>query len=183
VQDDKPSGHEGGGQANGLLHLTSHLHDVKQSIAWHDDAPAQSTEHSPNPQLIGPHAIALEQLMSQLAPSAQSMVPQALALLHRIVHANPSGHCTLPHGLLAVQSIRQVISESSHDVHGNGQSLMRSTQYPRSQVRVVSLQSLSLVHASSLECRSTEQLVVDSSPSPMIATTRTTAAGFITDLP
>jgi hypothetical protein len=47
------------------------------------------------------------------------------------------------------------------------------------------LQSLSLLQANSLECRLTEQLV-DSDPSPMIATTATTATtapGFITDLP
>jgi hypothetical protein len=110
------------------------------------------------------------------------MLPQALALLHRIVQANPNGHCTLPHGLLAVQSIRQVISVKSHELHGLGQLLTCVTQYPRSQVRVSSLQSLSMVHANSLECRSTEQLVVDSGPSPMIATARTTAAAFIRDL-
>jgi hypothetical protein len=110
--------------------LTSHAHDATQSIVWHDDAPAQSTEHWPKPQLIAPHAIALEQLMSQLVPGTQSMLPQALALLHRIVQANPSGHCTFPHGWLAVHSIRQVMSVRSHESHGPGQPLSRATQYP-----------------------------------------------------
>jgi hypothetical protein len=133
--------------------------------------------------LIGPHACALLQVMSQLVPRTQSMLPQELALLHLIVQSNPNGHCTLPHGRPALQVIWQVPFDRSQDVQGLGQLLLaRSTQYPWSQVRVVSLQSLSLVHANSLECRSTEQVVAGSAPSPISARTRKIAAGFITDL-
>jgi hypothetical protein len=39
-----------------------------------------------------------------------------------------------------------------------------------------------MLHANSLECRATEQLIVDSGPSPMIARIKTEAA-FIRDLP
>jgi hypothetical protein len=109
---------------------------------------------------------------------------QALALLHLIVQSNPSGHCTLPHGLLAEHSIWQVRSLSSHDVHGLGQLLAVgcSTQYPLSQVRP-SVQSLSLLHANSLECRLTKQLVIASGASQPIARTTTAAAGFLICLP
>jgi hypothetical protein len=152
---------------------------------WHADAPVQATEHAPIPQLIGPHAIAPEHVMSQLAPCAQSMVAQASALLHLIVQANPSGHCRLPHGRPALHTMSQVSSSRSHDVHGLGQlfALARCTQYPRSQVRVMSLQSSSLVHAKSLDWRSTEQLVVDSCPSATPVRTTSTWAARITDLP
>jgi hypothetical protein len=181
VHSGRPGGHDRDWQAIALLHLTSHAQDVTQSIVGQDDGPVQSTEHWPNPQLTEPHAIAPVQVMSQLAPCAQSMVPQALALLHRIVQSNPSGHCTLPHGLPVLQLISHVMLLRSHDVHGLGQSSVRSTQYPRSQVRVLSAQSPSVVHANSLECRLTEQ--VDSVPSPTRAMATTTATGFITDLP
>jgi hypothetical protein len=118
------------GQAVGLLHLTSHAQDVTQSILGHDEGPVQLTEHGPDPQLIEPHAIGPEQVMSQLAPCAQSMVAQASALLQLIVQSNPSGHCTLPHGLPELQLISHVMLVRSQDVHGLGQPFVRSTQYP-----------------------------------------------------
>jgi hypothetical protein len=40
-----------------------------------------------------------------------------------------------------------------------------------------------MLHANSLECRATEQLIVDSGPSPMIARLKTIEAAFIIDLP
>jgi hypothetical protein len=182
AQESRLSGHDMLGQAMALLQSTSQLHAATQSMDGHDDCPEHPTLHSVNPQSIAPHDREPEQLMSHLVPRMQSMLPHALALLHSIVQSYPSGHWTLPHGLAALHSILQVRLSGSQDVHGLGQSLTRSTQYPRSQVRL-SWQSALVSHASASERRLTVQLVADIAPIPRSASAKTMAGLFIKDLP
>jgi hypothetical protein len=115
---------------------------VAQSIAPHAWVPVQVTSQAFGPQAMSPHALVPEQATSQSWPAPQVISPQALALVHRIVQSYPSGQATLPHGRPELHSIRQVLSWTSHDVHGLGQASNRGTQYPRSHVRLASHSSL-----------------------------------------
>jgi len=115
-------GHDMVGQVLGLGQLTSQAHDTAQST----DAQAcaeQLIEHAPGPQLMLWHAAAPWHSMSQLLAAAQSMSPQPPAL-HLKVHSKPTGQCRLPHASPDVQSTLQVMSWTSHDVHGDGQPLL-----------------------------------------------------------
>ena len=105
-----------------LLQLTSHLHELAQSMLGHADCPLQSIWHAFVPQLMLRHAFVPPQMMSQPLPEAQSMSPQAFALLQRIVQAYPAGHWTAPHDLPALQSIMHVLAARSQDEHGAGQA-------------------------------------------------------------
>jgi hypothetical protein len=128
VHGPLPRGHDICGQsAPRLLQVTSQLHDAAQSTDGHAPAPEQRTSHSPAPQRSAPHDIAPLQSTLQLLASRQSTSPHADGLLHRMVQSQPIGHCTLPHGLLAVQSIRQLMSVASQLAHCAGQPAVAAT--------------------------------------------------------
>jgi hypothetical protein len=102
-----------------LLQDTSHRHDTVQSIDGQAPGPEQPMSHGAVPHWMSPHAAAPEHSMSQLLARAHWMSPQ-LAALHRMVQSKPGGHVRSPQMWVASQSIRQVFSSRSHDVHGSG---------------------------------------------------------------
>jgi len=109
------------------LQLTSHLHELAQSIDGHAFWPEQLISHSARPQWTLPHADAPEQSILQRLAAAQSMSPQ-LAVPHRMVQSKPGGHFTAPQELLELHWTSQVRSARLQDVHGLGHTLSASTQ-------------------------------------------------------
>ena len=60
------AGHDTSGHTTaGLLQLTSHAHELVQSIDGHAFAPEQLISHDPGPQVILPHEPVLEQSIRQ----------------------------------------------------------------------------------------------------------------------
>ena len=110
-----------------LLQLTSHLHELAQSIAGHAPWPVQVMSHSAGPQLMLPHAAWPEQSILQRAPAAQSMSPQP-ELPHRMVQSKPGGHFTGPQPVPALHWTSQVLLSRLQSVHGLGHTLVASTQ-------------------------------------------------------
>ena len=109
------------------LQVTSHPHELAQSIPGHALWPEQLISHAAWPQLMRPHAAWPEQSILQCVPSAQSMSPQP-AVPHRMVQSKPSGHFTAPQPVPELHWTSQVLSVRSQDVHGLGHALVASTQ-------------------------------------------------------
>ena len=116
------------------VQLTSHRHELAQSIVLHAPCVVHATVHAPGPQLTPLHAPATVHWTSHDCACEQSMSPHPAVSVHEIMQRAPVGHVN---GVGPGLTTRHC-PVASHDEHADGHTkasgfLASTTCWPSTQ--------------------------------------------------